>query len=84
MQPQCERRWYSRNFLQNQMEEGLVSGAGGRQQGKGGQLGEPREKLRRVMKERKVQVHRNRRGHVIAGARVSGRVSWRPPHTHIQ
>ena len=51
MQPQCGRRWCSRNFLQNQMEEGLVSRAGGRRQGKGGQLGEPRERLRRVMQE---------------------------------
>ena len=33
------------------MEEGLVSRAGGRRQGKGGQLGEPRERLRRVMQE---------------------------------
>ena len=54
------------------MEEGLVSRTGGRRQGKGGQLGEPRERLRRVMKERKVQVHRNRCGHVTARARVSG------------
>lgn len=33
------------------MEEGLVSRAGGRRQGKGGQLGEPRERLRHVMQE---------------------------------
>lgn len=32
--------------------------------------------------KRKVQVQRNRCGHVTDGARVSGRVSWRPPPSH--
>lgn len=63
MQPQCGRRWCSRNFLQNQMEEGLVSEVGGEKseaasgRGETGQKGTtrgPQGNLRRVMKERKV------------------------------
>lgn len=64
MQPQCGRKWCSRNFLQKQMEEGLVREIGGWKRkrtwgwgqgksGKGGEFEVMEERLRSGMKEQR-------------------------------